>query len=31
VIPGQNFGPPLIKVTVSDIQGSVVEGARPNV
>jgi hypothetical protein len=31
VIPGQTSGPPLIKVTVSEIQVSVVEGARPNV
>jgi hypothetical protein len=30
VIPGQTSGPPLIKVTVSEIQVSVVEGARPN-
>jgi hypothetical protein len=31
VIPGQTSGPPLIKVTVSEVQISVVEGGRLNV
>jgi cyclophilin family peptidyl-prolyl cis-trans isomerase len=30
VIPGQTSGPPLIKVTVSAVQVSAIDGARPN-